>query len=152
MKKVLMAVSAAMMLFFCQGLIAQSVSADDILGKYESKQGSDEYKVEVTKKADGTYKAQLFWVKDPIDHATGKIALDPKNPDKSLRGVRCDRIVLIDGLHFNADKKQWDKAKIYDPQRGIKVSATAKFLPDGRLSVRGSVMGIGETIYWTRIK
>lgn len=147
MKKIIV---FALSLFTAVGIFAQN--ADDIIGKYESRQGNDEYKVEVSKKADGTYKAQLFWVKDPIDHATGKVALDPKNPDKSLRGVRCDRIVLIDGLHFNADKKQWDKAKIYDPQRGIKVSATAKFVPDGRLSIRGSVLGIGETIYWTRIK
>lgn len=147
MKKIIV---FALSLFTAAGLFAQN--ADDIIGKYHSTQGNDEYKVEVTKKADGTYKAQLFWVKDPIDHATGKVSLDPKNPDKSLRGVRCDRIVLIDGLHFNAEKKQWDKAKIYDPQRGIKVSATAKFVPDGRLSIRGSVLGIGETIYWTRIK
>ena len=149
MRKKLLAI-AIMALGLVTSAFAQN--PDAIVGKYESKQGKDEYKVAVTKKADGTYKAQLFWVKDPIDPATGKVALDPKNPDKSLRGVRCDQIVLIDGLKYNESKGQWDGAKIYDPQRGIKVSCTAKFVPDGRLSVRGSVMGIGETIYWTRIK
>lgn len=127
-------------------------AGDSILGDYSSKQKNDEYKVHVTKNDDGTYKAQIFWVSDPVDHETGKVLLDTKNPDKSLRNVPCDQIVLFDGLRYNAAKGQWDKTKIYDPQRGIRAGVTIKAVSADRLSVTGSVLGIGETVYWDRIK
>ena len=131
---------------------AKNSAADNIIGKYESVQGTDAYKVEVTKNADGTYKAQIYWMKDPIDPKTGKKALDVKNPDKSLRNTPCDRIVLIQNLKYIPAKKVWGDAKIYDPQRGLKANVTAQFLPDGRLFLKGTVLGIGETVYWTPVK
>ena len=131
---------------------AKNSAADNIIGKYESVQGTDAYKVEVTKNADGTYKAQIYWMKDPIDPKTGKKALDVKNPDKSLRNTPCDRIVLIQNIKYIPAKKVWGDAKIYDPQRGLKAHVTAQFLPDGRLSLKGTVLGIGETVYWTPVK
>lgn len=125
--------------------------ADSVLGEYESVQEGDAYKVRVTKKADGTYKAQIFWVKNDRD-AKGNKELDVKNPDKSLRNVPVDKVVLIDGLKYMADKKVWGGTKIYDPQRGIKANVTVKFEADGRLCLRGTILGIGESAYWTRIK
>lgn len=132
--------------------MAQNNKADNILGKYSSVQGGEGYKVEVTKKADGTYKAQIYWISEPNDPKTGKKKLDTKNPDKSLRGLPSDRVVLFDGLRYNAEKQQWGDAKIYDPQRGIRVSCTAKFDNAKTLTVRGSVLGIGETAVWTRVE
>lgn len=132
--------------------MAQNNKADNILGKYSSVQGSEGYKVEVTKKADGTYKAQIYWISEPNDPKTGKKKLDTKNPDKALRGLPSDRVVLFDGLRYNAEKQQWGDAKIYDPQRGIRVSCTAKFDNAKTLTVRGSVLGIGETAVWTRVE
>lgn len=132
--------------------LAQNNKADNILGKYSSVQGGEGYKVEVTKKADGTYKAQIYWISEPNDPKTGKKKLDTKNPDKALRGLPSDRVVLFDGLRYNAEKQQWGDAKIYDPQRGIRVSCTAKFDNAKTLTVRGSVLGIGETAVWTRVE
>ena len=123
---------------------------DNIVGDYYVVQNGDESKVRFTKNADGTYKCQITWLKNDKD-AKGNKALDDKNPDKSLRSTPADRIVLINGLKYNAEKKQWDGAKIYDPQRGIKANVTASFAPDGRLKLRGSVMGIGETVYWKKL-
>lgn len=132
--------------------MAQNNKADNILGKYSSVQGGEGYKVEVTKKADGTYKAQIYWISEPNDPKTGKKKLDTKNPDKALRGLPSDRVVLFDGLRYNTEKQQWGDAKIYDPQRGIRVSCTAKFDNAKTLTVRGSVLGIGETAVWTRVE
>ena len=126
-------------------------SADDILGNFTSKKENDEYKVRVTKNASGTYKGQIYWVKNSIDPATGKKILDAKNPDKSLRNTPCDQIVIFNGLKYNASKKQWDGGKIYDPQRGLVVNLTIRKLPDGNLSVKGSLMGISETFTWNRL-
>lgn len=126
--------------------------ADAIIGEYESVQGGSGYKVRVTKNSDGTYKAQLFWASDSINPKTGKKDLDVKNPDKSLRNTPVDQIVLINGLTWDSAKKQYGNAKIYDPQRGIRVNVTARFEPSGKLCLKGTVLGIGEKIYWTRIK
>ena len=123
---------------------------DSILGEYYLVQNGDESKVRFTKNADGTYKCQIFWLKNDKD-ASGKKYLDEKNPDKSLRSTPADQVVLINGLKYNAEKKQWDGAKIYDPQRGLKANVTAVFVSDKKLKLRGSVMGIGETVYWNKL-
>ena len=75
-----------------------------------------------------------------------------KNPDESLRNVDIDKVVLVKGLKYDADDKEWSGAKIYDPTKGLKVNATAKFEKDGRLKLRGTILGIGKTLYWQKIK
>ena len=153
MKRFLIALTAVLFAMLpASAQSAKNSSADNIIGKYESVQGTDAYKVEVTKNADGTYKAQIYWMKDPIDPRTGKKALDVKNPDKRLRNRPCDQIVLIQNLKYIPAKKVWGDAKIYDPQRGIKANVTAQFLQDGRLSLKATVLGIGETVYWTPVE
>ena len=74
---------------------AQNDKADNIIGKYICGTGKDAYKVEITRHSDG-YKCQIFWVADPLDE-NGKQALDTKNPDKSLRSVPMDQVVLFIG-------------------------------------------------------
>lgn len=128
---------------------AQNDKADNIIGKYICGTGKDAYKVEITKQSDG-YKCQIFWVADPLDE-NGKQALDTKNPDKSLRSVPMDRVVLFTGLKYNAEKKHWSDTKIYDPNRGIKVKVTINFDNPKVLKVRGTVLGIGETVTWNRL-
>ncbi|MBP5333603.1 MAG: DUF2147 domain-containing protein [Bacteroidales bacterium] len=39
---------------------------------------------------------------------------------------------------------------MYDPGRGIKVKMTAKFEGPGKLVVRGTVLGIGESVTWVK--
>ena len=128
---------------------AQNDKADNIIGKYICGTGKDAYKVEITKQSDG-YKCQIFWVADPLDE-NGKPSLDTKNPDKSLRSVPMDQVVLFTGLKYNAEKKHWTDTKIYDPNRGIKVKVTINFDSPKVLKVRGTVLGIGETVTWNRL-
>ncbi|MGN0202882.1 MAG: DUF2147 domain-containing protein [Candidatus Cryptobacteroides sp.] len=124
---------------------------DAIVGSYISEYADQTYKVKVTKNSDGTYKAQNYWLKNP-NGKDGKPLMDVKNPDKSLRNIPYSQVVLIENLKYNAEKKQWDNAKIYDPSRGIKANVYAYFMPDGKLMLKGSVLGIGEKIYWTPIE
>ncbi len=136
-------------LLFAWSLSAQD-SADAILGTYSSVQAGYEYKARISRKDDGTYIARVIWVKNSIDPVTGEKIKDKKNPNKALRNIPCDRIVLMDGLRYNAEKNQWGDTKIYDPQRGIRANVVVRFAPDGRLAVKGSLMGISETVYWKR--
>jgi uncharacterized protein (DUF2147 family) len=93
----------------------------------------------------------MFWVEKPLD-AKGNKRKDVKNPDKSLRNVDIDQVVIVKGLKYDADDKTWGDAKIYDPSKGIRVNVTAEFVSADKLKLRGTILGIGTTIYWSKIK
>ena len=133
---------------FAQGI---NDNADNIVGEYLTDRGGSKSKVRVTKNADGTYNAQVFWVEKPND-ANGNKRKDVKNPDKSLRNVDIDQVVIVKGLKYDKSEKIWGDTKIYDPSKGIRVNVTAEFVTADKLKLRGTVFGIGTTIYWTRIK
>jgi uncharacterized protein (DUF2147 family) len=151
MRKILMIMLCAMISVcpaFAQGINDQ---ADNIVGEYLTDRGGSKSKVRITKNAQGTYDAQVFWVENPLDK-DGKKRKDVKNPDKSLRNVDIDKVVLVRGLKFDADDKEWSGAKIYDPTKGIRVNATARFETANKLKLRATILGIGQTIYWQKIK
>ena len=125
-------------------------AADNIVGVYQGTQNGDKFKAKIVKLTNGKYRGQIIWMQNPND-ANGKKRLDKKNPDEKLRNTPCDQIVLFSGLEYNAKKKRWDGTKIYDPQRGMKANLTVEFDKDGRLKLRGSILGIGETVYWTKL-
>lgn len=129
-----------------------NANSESIVGNYFIDHSQFKCKVMVSRDSDGTYKAQIFHVENPIDPDTGKKLTDVKNPDKSLRNTPCDRIVLLYGLKYNEKNQCWDRGKVYDPTCGIKANATVEFVPDGRLKVKGSLFGISEHVYWTKIK
>ena len=78
--------------------VAQSLNdkADAIVGEYLTDRGGSKSKVRVTKAQDGTYTAQMFWVEHPLDKKGNK-RKDVKNPDKSLRNVDIDKVVIVKG-------------------------------------------------------
>ena len=132
---------------------AQSINknGDEIIGEYLTDRGGSKSKVRVTKNADGTYNAQVFWVEKPND-ANGNKRKDVKNPEKELRNVDIDQVVIVKGMKYNKSEKTWGDTKIYDPSKGIRVNVTAEFVDANKLKLRGTIMGIGTTIFWTRIK
>ena len=133
---------------FAQGF---NDKADNIVGEYLTDRGGNKSKVRVTKNPDGTFSAQVFWVEKPFD-AKGNKRKDVKNPDKNLRNVDIDQVVIVKGLKYDAEDKTWGGTKIYDPSKGIRVNVTAEFESADKLKLRGTILGIGTTLYWTRIK
>ena len=125
--------------------------ADNIVGTYSGKQGDDKFKVKIMKLTDGTYRGQVVWLEHDKD-AKGNTILDTKNPDRSLRSKPASQVVLFSGLKYDAKKHCWSDTKIYDPQRGLKAHMTAEFAPDGRLRLKGSLLGISESVYWEKVK
>ena len=148
MKKIVLSV------FFFIPMIFNSFAQSDpdrIVGIYLATYEGEESKVSIFKEEDGRYTAQVIWVKDKYDK-DGNLKLDEKNPDKSKRNTPCDEIVLIEKMSYDSRKDSWTDAKIYDPVRGIKANADCSFEPDGRLKVRGSLMGIGMSVFWEKLE
>lgn len=133
---------------FAQGL---NDKADNIVGEYLTDHGGSKSKVRVTKNANGTYDAKVFWVENATDK-NGNKRKDVKNPEKALRNVDIDKVTLVSGLKYNAKDKEWTDAKIYDPTRGMKVNVTMTFKEKDKLKLRATILGIGKTIYWQKIK
>ena len=132
-------------------LFAMAKDPDRIVGVYYTAHQGEESKIRVFKEDDGSYTAQVIWVRDNLDE-NGEVEKDVKNPDKSKRDTPCDQIVLIEKMTYNEKKDSWGDAKIYDPTRGIKANVTCSFESVSKLKVRGSVLGIGETVYWDKIE
>lgn len=132
--------------------MAQS-AGDKIVGTYQVLRNKVNSKVKITKNSNGTYKAQVIWA-DNVIKKDGSILYDEKNPDKSKRNVRADQIVLIDGLTYDANDKEWAGGKIYDPTKGKHYTVKCNFENDKKLKLRGyiGVPALGETMYWTKIQ
>lgn len=82
--------------------------ADNIIGEYLTDRGGSKSKVRVTKSTDGTYTAQIFWVENPLDK-NGNKRKDVKNPDKSLRNTDIDKVVIVKGLKYDKEEKEWNR-------------------------------------------
>lgn len=150
MKKILLTLT--LFLMGTMALLAQGLNdkADNILGNWRATRGGEVSKVKVSRSADGTYMAQVYWVEVDKDK-NGNKKLDRKNPDKSLRNTPCDQIVLFQGLKYNAEKKQWDGTEVYDPTKGIRAKCVVRFEDDGRLRIKGSILGISQSAYWEKL-
>ena len=150
MKKIIFTIMCALMVISAN---AQNLNSkgDNIIGNYLSTKDGVKSKIKITKEANGTYKAQVYWVEKTLD-AKGNKRKDVKNPNKSLRNVDIDKVVLIKGLKYDADDKEWTDSKIYDPGSGKIYSVDIEFKDANTLKVYGNILGIGKTVYWTKIK
>ena len=150
MKKIIFTLMCVIMAVVsnAQGLNSKG---DNIIGEYLSIKDGGKSKIRITKEATGTYTAQVFWVEKAYD-AKGNKRKDVKNPDKSLRSVDIDKVVLIKGLKYDAKGKEWTDTKIYDPGSGKIYSVDIEFKDAKTLKVYGNILGIGKTVYWTRLE
>lgn len=125
---------------------------DSIIGVFLIPEKGNDSKVEFTKNSAGTYDCTIVWMEAPNDPSTGKPWLDYRNPDKKLRNNPTLGLKIIKGLKYDPEKQCWNGTKIYDPNRGISANVRIVFTSDGRLCLKGTVLGIGETVYWTRVQ
>ena len=150
MKKIIFTIICALVTFASNAQDLNS-NGDNILGEYLSIKDGGKSKIKITKEANGTYTAQVYWVERALD-ANGNKRKDVKNPDKSLRNVDLDKVILIKGLKYDAKDKEWGDTKIYDPGSGKIYSVDIEFKDAKTLKVYGNILGIGKTVYWETIK
>ena len=139
----------AVAVFTIAGAAAQD--ADKILGVYKAVEEGKESKVEFTRQADGSYRGQIIWLKQP-DNPDGTPKLDVKNPDASKRAVRADRVVVVDGVKYDAKKNVWNGGRVYDPTKGKDYKVEVSFEDARTLRVKGSLLGFSRSVYWTKIE
>ncbi|MDE7149693.1 MAG: DUF2147 domain-containing protein [Bacteroidales bacterium] len=134
---------------------AELDEADRIVGVYyviEDETG-EESKIKIARDEDGTYYAQVVWMKNP-DMPDGSPKLDFNNPDPALRTVRADQIKMMTGLEYNPKKQEWEHGKVYNPINGKMYKGYMTFVNDTKLKVRGYLgfSMLGRTMYWTKVE
>ena len=145
MKNLLIAI---ILIALCLPLLA--LKEDDILGSWYN--GEKSSKIQIYKTTGGSYAGKIVWLKEPND-AKGVAKLDPKNPDKKLRGRALMNLVILTGLKSKGNDK-FDGGKIYDPKSGNTYSCKGELENINTLKLRGfvGVSLIGRTDTWTRAK
>lgn len=133
---------------FCHTAI-QAQEADRITGLYRTVLNGEESKMEFFRRADGTYRGQIIWLRHS-DNEDGSPKMDVNNPDERLRQVRADRIVLFDGLTFDAKKRVWFGGQFYDPTTGRIFKSDLSFKDDKNLRVKA--LGFSKEIVIEKIQ
>lgn len=141
---------AALMVMGATTLFAQS-KADRLVGTYAVVEEGKESKVRFTKEADGSYKGQIFWLKNATE-ADGSPKLDKKNPDPKKSKLRADQVVVVWGVRYDAEKDCWSKGRVYNPATGKEYNCTVSFDDEQTLRVRGSIGPVGLSRYWKKIE
>lgn len=123
-------------------------NADKICGTYKVVRNGVTSKVKIFSHAGG-YRAQVMWV-DNLKKEDGSIRTDEKNPDKSKRNVRADKIVLINKVTYNEKENKWENGNIYDPTKGKTYKVKLWFESDKVLKMRGYIGPFYDTSEWIK--
>ena len=151
MKKAIFTLLCGMLMILQVQAQDMNSKGDNIIGEYLYSKKEGDSKIRISKEADGTYKAQVYWVENAFDN-NGNKRKDVKNKNKSLRNVDLDKVIIIKGLEYDADDKEWGDTDIYDPSSGKTYSVDIEFKDAKTLKVYGNILGIGKTVYWKKIK
>ena len=126
------------------------LSPDSILDEYEVLHQGEYARVRISHDSDSTYMAQVFWIDDMYDKH-GRVRVDERNPDKMLRNVPCNQIVLMTGLKYDQARKRWGDTKIYDPTRVLFSNVTCEFKEEKGLRVRMSFLCFSQVSWWKKL-
>ncbi|WP_312764702.1 DUF2147 domain-containing protein [Epilithonimonas sp.] len=148
MKKLLI---LSMMILISSLSFAQKLSADKIIGNWESIDGDVKLKFEIFPQ-NGKYFGKLLWASNMFE-ADGKTPKkDPKNLDAKLRNRSRQNMVNITNLAF--EDGEYSGGKLYNPTDGNSYSLKAKLTDINHLQFRGymGVSLLGKTMKFRRIQ
>lgn len=133
-------------LLFASQLYSQ---ADRITGTWLSEE--KDAKIKVYEKG-GAYFGKLVWIAEDVGPDGGP-KLDVNNPDPDKRDERLLGKLLLTGLEWDADEKEWNEGEIYDPKSGSTYDLFARLEDSKTLYLKGYIgfSLIGRSTLWTRV-
>jgi len=118
--------------------------ADDIIGKYHLPNNLD---IEIFKDGN-TYSGKIIALNGYENGQTK----DVKNSDKSKRNDLLINKVIITKLKFDKEKKEWQKGKMYGPEKGIFLNLKITEYNDNQITIIGSKFIFWKTMQWQKLK
>ena len=116
--------------------------ADDIVGKYHLPNNLD---IEIFKDGN-TFNGKIIALNNYPE------TKDVKNSDKLKRDDLLLGKVIITNLKFDNDEKEWEKGKMYGPDKGITVNLEVTEYNDDEITIVGSKFVFWKTMKWKKIK
>ena len=125
---------------------AQAQAGGDVSGIWLTQAGDAKVRVS---KCNGGICGVIVWLKTPIDPATGKPAVDDKNPNPALAKRPMIGLPLFSGMRPDGDNR-WS-GQIYNADDGGTYASSVSVAGPDSLRVEGCVGALcgGET--WTRV-
>jgi uncharacterized protein (DUF2147 family) len=133
-------------------ITALSQTSDAILGTWWNAEKDGQVEVY---KVGSEYRGRIVYVKENFNSDGSSPKRDILNPNEKLRSRVLMGMIILTGLKFNADDKEWTEGTIYDTKSGNTYSCYAKLNADGTLYFKGYLMEmrfIGRSTTWTRVK
>ena len=131
----------AMLLLLANTLFAQK--ADDIIGKYHLPNDLD---IEIYK-VGNEYHGKIIALNGYQEGQT----TDVKNPDDTKHNTLLLGMVIIKGLVFDKDDKEWIEGKMYGPEKGMVFNLKITEIREKEIEVVGSKHFFWHTLEWLRI-
>lgn len=159
MKRLLRRLSLSMALLFLplQAALASSDPADAIVGDWLVE--TRDAVIRLSRAADGSYEGRIAWqLRDhygPEDGPewNGRITVDRNNPDPALRSRTIDNLLMIWGLHFDAQEQEWDGGHVYNSDDGRTYRCRIRLKDPDHLRLRGyfGITLFGGSTTWIRV-
>ena len=116
--------------------------ADDLIGTYRL---PNDLEIEIFKAGD-QYNGKIVALNGYKNGETRDI----KNPDKAKRNDLLLGKVIIEGLEFDEQDKEWVDAIIYGPEKGMVVNLKVTEMGDKEIEVVASKYFFWRTLKWQR--
>ncbi len=129
------------MIFFTIASYAQK--ADDIIGKYKL---PNDLEIEIFKQS-GKYNGKIIALNGFEDGQT----TDYKNPDDSKHNNKILGMVIIKGLEFDVDDKEWINGSMYGQEKGMFFDLEILEYKSKTIKIEASKYFFWKTMEWEKI-
>ncbi len=129
---------------------AQHHANKKILGIWWNEERSS--RIEVYEHHEKIY-GKVVWLKDNTNPDGTTPRTDYENPDESQRKKPLIGQPILKHLYWDKYDEEWEDGEIYDPKNGKTYSCYAELQEDGKLFLKGYVLGmpfLGRSTLWTR--
>lgn len=96
---------------------------------------------------------KIVWLENNKNKDGSTPRTDYNNPKIEFQKNKLIGTRILKNLQWDADDSEWSKGEIYDPKTGKTYSCFAVLQKDGKLYIKGFVLGmsfIGKSTLWTR--
>ena len=103
--------------------------------------------------SNGKFYGKIVFLKDDTNPDGSSPRTDYNNPDDSKKNRKLIGTLILKNLVWDEDDNEWDDGEIYDPKSGKTYSCYAVLQKDGKLFLKGYVLGmpfLGRSTLWTR--
>lgn len=147
-----MKATSLLIFIYIIGLLSanRTINPDEIIGIWWNEERTS--RVEVFKQ-NNKYHGKIVFLKVNTNPDGTTPRTDYNNENEALQSRELLGLTIMKNLAWDADENDWEDGEVYDPKSGSTYSCYVKMQEDGKLYLKGYVMGmpfLGRSTLWTR--